>query len=111
MSGCSCLTRRQFRRDPTDALFAEQSQSILDNLMELLGQSRACNGSAEAAPPAVVYVFVAADRLRWFEGGPVAALAVSEPTRAGQNATSDRKGDRLSGSQGRPLLCSGLARR
>src|SRR6267142_4376505 len=45
MSGCPCLTRRQFRRDPTDALFADQSQSILDNLvaveaqpsMELLG--------------------------------------------------------------------------
>ena len=33
----------------THALFAEQSQSILDNLMELLGQSRACDGSAEAA--------------------------------------------------------------
>ena len=41
-----CLTRRRFRRDPTDALFAGQSQSILDNLvaiveaqpsMELLG--------------------------------------------------------------------------
>jgi hypothetical protein len=40
------LTRRRFRRDPTDALFAGQSQSILDNLvaiveaqpsMELLG--------------------------------------------------------------------------
>jgi hypothetical protein len=24
--------------DPTDALFADQSQSILDNLLELLGQ-------------------------------------------------------------------------
>jgi hypothetical protein len=27
------LTRRRFRRDPTDALFADQSQSILDNLV------------------------------------------------------------------------------
>jgi hypothetical protein len=39
MSGCPCLTRRRFRRDPTDALFADQSQSILDNPVELLGQS------------------------------------------------------------------------
>jgi hypothetical protein len=30
------LTRRRFRRDPTDALFADQSQSILDNLVALL---------------------------------------------------------------------------
>ena len=30
------MTRRQFRRDPTDALFADQSQSILDNLVALL---------------------------------------------------------------------------
>jgi hypothetical protein len=28
----------------TDALFANQSQSILDNLMELLGQSSGLNG-------------------------------------------------------------------
>jgi len=33
------LTRRRFRRDPTDALFADQSQSILDSLMELLGRA------------------------------------------------------------------------
>src|SRR5580704_18387636 len=46
MSGCSCLTRRQFRRDPTDALFADQSQSILDNLVALLRHSRAWNCSA-----------------------------------------------------------------
>src|SRR4029077_6667182 len=39
MSGCPCLTRRRFRRDPTDALFADQSQSILDSLMELLGRA------------------------------------------------------------------------
>jgi hypothetical protein len=45
MSWCSCLTRRQFRRDPTDALFADQSQSILDNLVALLGQSSAWNCS------------------------------------------------------------------
>jgi hypothetical protein len=32
------LTRRQFRRDPTDALFADQSQSILDNLVVLSAQ-------------------------------------------------------------------------
>jgi hypothetical protein len=31
------LTRRRFRRDPTDALFADQSQSILDNLVALSG--------------------------------------------------------------------------
>jgi hypothetical protein len=29
-------TRRRFRRDPTEALFADQSQSILDNLVALL---------------------------------------------------------------------------
>src|SRR5467141_3102240 len=46
MSGCSCLTRRRFRRDPTDALFADQSQSILDNLVALLRRSRAWNYSA-----------------------------------------------------------------
>src|SRR5215468_7695266 len=46
MSGCPCLTRRQFRRAPTDALFADQSQSILDNLLALLRRSRAWNCSA-----------------------------------------------------------------
>src|ERR1700730_3257320 len=46
MSGCPCLTRRRFRRDPTDALFADQSQSILDNLVPLLRRSRAWNCSA-----------------------------------------------------------------
>jgi len=45
MSGCSCLTRRQFRRDPTDALFADQSQSIRDNLAALFGCIRAWNCS------------------------------------------------------------------
>jgi len=40
----------------THALFADQSQSILANRMELSGQGRACNGSAEAAHRAVVYV-------------------------------------------------------
>src|SRR6202040_1404388 len=45
MSGCPCLTRRRFRRDPTDALFADQSQSILDNLVALLGQSSPWNCS------------------------------------------------------------------
>src|ERR1700747_3501041 len=50
MSGCPCLTRRQFRRDTTDALFADQSQSIPDNLMELIGpELSACNGATEAA--------------------------------------------------------------
>jgi len=45
------LTRRQFRRDPTDALFAEQSQSILDNLVVLLRCRRAwnCSGGNAAA--------------------------------------------------------------
>src|SRR5262249_23289336 len=39
-----------FRRDPTDALFADQSQSILDNLVELLGpELSACYGATEAA--------------------------------------------------------------
>src|SRR4029077_12360700 len=49
MSGCPCLTRRQFRRDPTDALFADQSQSILDNLVALLRRSRAWNCSVGTA--------------------------------------------------------------
>jgi hypothetical protein len=40
------VTRRRFRRDPTDALFADQSQSILDNLVALLRRSRARNCSA-----------------------------------------------------------------
>ena len=39
ISGCPCLTWRRFRRDPTDALFADQGQSILGNLMELLGRA------------------------------------------------------------------------
>src|SRR5215472_1348126 len=38
--------------DPTDALFADQSQSNRDNLVALLSQSRAWNCSAEAAPAA-----------------------------------------------------------
>src|SRR4029077_2530006 len=41
----SCLTRRRFRRDPTDALFADQSQSILDNLVALCGETSAWNCS------------------------------------------------------------------
>jgi hypothetical protein len=49
MSGCPCLTRRRFRRDPTDALFADQSQSILDNLVTLLRRRRAWNCSAGTA--------------------------------------------------------------
>src|SRR5580700_7150389 len=47
MSGCSRLTRRRFRRDPTHALFADQSQSIPDNLVALFGRIRAWNYSAE----------------------------------------------------------------
>jgi hypothetical protein len=35
------LTRRRFRRDPTHALFADQSQSIPDNLVALFGRIRA----------------------------------------------------------------------
>src|SRR5882757_7583514 len=46
MSGYSCLTWRRFRRDPTDALFADQSQSILDNLVAFWRRSRAWNCSA-----------------------------------------------------------------
>src|SRR5206468_138911 len=49
MSGCPCLIRRQFRRDPTDALFADQSQSILDNLVALSRRSRAWNCSVGTA--------------------------------------------------------------
>src|SRR5207244_13403837 len=49
ISGCPCLTRRRFRRDPTDALFADQSQSILDNLVALLRHSRAWNCSVGTA--------------------------------------------------------------
>src|ERR1700737_4383592 len=41
MSGCSRLTRRRFRRDPTHALFADQSHSFPDNLVALLGPIRA----------------------------------------------------------------------
>src|SRR5580704_12006597 len=53
MSGCSCLTRRRFRRDPTHALFADRSQSIPDNLVALFGRMRAWNYSAENARSAV----------------------------------------------------------
>jgi hypothetical protein len=41
------LTRRRFRRDPTHALFADQSQSIPENLVALFGRIRACNYSAD----------------------------------------------------------------
>src|SRR6202035_4038253 len=53
MSGCSRLTRRRFRRDPTHALFADQSHSIPDNLVALFGRMRAWNYSAETARSAV----------------------------------------------------------
>src|ERR1700720_711756 len=53
MSGCSRLTRRRFRRDPTHALFADQSHSFPDNLVALLGGNRAWNYSAETARSAV----------------------------------------------------------
>jgi hypothetical protein len=36
--------------DPTDALLADQSHSIPDNLVALLGHSRAWNCSAETPP-------------------------------------------------------------
>src|SRR6202043_1188676 len=49
MSGCSRLTRRRFRRDPTHALFADQSHSFPDNLVALLGQIGAWNYSADTA--------------------------------------------------------------
>jgi len=42
----------------THALFADQSQSILANRMELSGQGRACNGSAEAAQRSVVIISI-----------------------------------------------------
>jgi hypothetical protein len=35
------LTRRRFRRDPTHALFADQSHSIPDNIVALFGRIRA----------------------------------------------------------------------
>jgi hypothetical protein len=41
------LTRRQFRHDPTHALFADQSHSIPDNVMALFGLIGAWNYSAE----------------------------------------------------------------
>jgi hypothetical protein len=47
------LTRRRFRRDPTHALFADQSQSIPDNVMALFGLIGAWNYSAETACSAV----------------------------------------------------------
>src|ERR1700757_4106196 len=53
MSGCSRLTWRRFRHDPTHALFADQSQSIPDNLVALFGRVRAWNYSAETARSAV----------------------------------------------------------
>src|SRR6202043_3823560 len=53
MSGCSWLTRRRFRRDPTHALFADQSHSIPDNIVALFGRMRAWNYSAETARSAV----------------------------------------------------------
>src|SRR6202023_1621835 len=53
MSGCSRLTRRRFRRDPTHALFADQSHSFPDNVMALFGRIRAWNYSAETARSAV----------------------------------------------------------
>src|SRR4029077_9092979 len=50
MSGCPCLTRRRFRRDPTDALFAGQSQFILGQPNGIIGlELSACNGATEAA--------------------------------------------------------------
>src|ERR1700720_4718740 len=61
MSGCSRLTRRRFRRDPTHALFADQSQSIPDNLVALFGRIRAWNYSAETAQSAATF---AADDLK-----------------------------------------------
>src|ERR1700730_9895374 len=53
MGGCSCLSRRRFRRDPTHALFADRSHSIPDNVVALLGRIRAWNYSAENARSAV----------------------------------------------------------
>src|ERR1700730_15456122 len=53
MSGCSGLTRRRFRRDPTHALFGDQSHSIPDNIVALFGRIRAWNYSAETARSAV----------------------------------------------------------
>src|SRR5690242_5945994 len=47
------IDRRRFRRDPTHALFADQSQSIPDNVVALFGRIRAWNYSAETARSAV----------------------------------------------------------
>src|ERR1700751_1644432 len=41
------IDRRRFRRDPTHALFADQSQSIPDNVVALFGRIRAWNCSAQ----------------------------------------------------------------
>src|ERR1700761_7581878 len=43
------IDRRRFRRDPTHALFADQSQSIPDNVVALFGQIRAWNYLADSA--------------------------------------------------------------
>src|ERR1700730_6362200 len=47
MGGISCLRRRSADGDHTHALVAQQSQSFPDNLVALLGHSRAWNCSAE----------------------------------------------------------------
>src|SRR5215468_10206129 len=52
MGGFSCLVRRPAAAgDPTHAHFADQSHSIVDNLVALLGHSRAWNCSAANCTP------------------------------------------------------------
>src|SRR5258705_13925941 len=80
MSGCPCLTRRRFRRDPTDALFADQSQSILDNLNGIIGpELRACTGATEAARSVAVSNVSGPSSAKWSTLRPKSNRPDKEP--------------------------------
>src|ERR1700736_6748260 len=53
MGGVSCWGRRSADGDHTHALVAQQSHSFPDNLVALLGRSRAWNCSGETARSAI----------------------------------------------------------
>src|SRR6516164_3533829 len=57
MGGVSCCPAAAAAGDPTHALFADKIHSIPDNLMALLGHSRAWNCSAQPARSAVRLLF------------------------------------------------------
>src|SRR5438067_2231748 len=57
MGGVSCLRRHSADGDHTHALFADQSHSIPDNLVALLGSIRAWHCSTENARAAVGVIF------------------------------------------------------